>query len=89
MDHAEQLRAIANALPTNELREPIYAAIDELDRLTAERDEWRTKWEELELNRATCCMRMEEERNRLREALTHFVNTPGDPSHAQTPEPTP
>jgi hypothetical protein len=28
--------------------------------LTAERDEWRRKWEDLETSRAMCCLKMEE-----------------------------
>lgn len=41
----------------------------EIDRLRAEVEHWKRKWEDLEINRASCCSDMEEENERLRKAL--------------------
>lgn len=51
-----------------------------VDALAAERDGWQARWEELELSRATCCLKNEREvvrltaeNERLREALRQCV----------------
>ena len=45
--------------------------------LLRERDEWRAKWEALEIERAACCAQMEQERDEARAALRECAHLVG------------
>ena len=46
-------------------------------RAEQERDEWRAKWEALEIERAACCAQMEQERDEARAALRECAHLVG------------